>query len=388
MKRELERAELPGEHEARERAWSALSEAFARRERVPWPRRHRRQLVVAAAAAAVVAAALSPPGLAVLGSLRDAIGRERVVGVRPAHRELIRLPAPGRLLVESRPGTWVVQAGGSRRLLGPYRQASWSPHGLFLAAVRPFELLAIDPKGAVRWSKPRKQQLRWPRWSFEGYRIAYLSDATLRVITGDGASDRGFGNADPRVAPAWRPGTHEVAWAASARVVQVAAADARRLRWRAATIGPVAALSWSDDGRLLLVAERTRLAVYSADGRLEETIALPRGSTLAAAAFRPGTHEVARLVRAGGRSRIVATDANGRSRTLFAAAGRLEGLTWSPDGEWLLASWPAADEWLFVHDASPARLVAVTAISRQFDPGARAPAFPTVGGWCCSPPAG
>ena len=88
MKRELQRIDIPGEHDARERTWRVLQTAFVERERVTWPRRHARSLVLAAAGAAIVAAAVTPPGQSVVNSIRDAVGREKVVGVRPAHRDL------------------------------------------------------------------------------------------------------------------------------------------------------------------------------------------------------------------------------------------------------------------------------------------------------------
>src|SRR5436190_11504499 len=166
MKRDLERIDIPGEHEARARAWRTIEAAFAQRERVAWPRKHARTLALTAAAVAVVAAEVTPPGRSVVNSVRDAVGREKVVGVRPAHRELVRLPAPGRLLVVSPSGTWVF-SGSSRRRLGPYRMASWSPHGKYVAAVKNFELYALDPnaKGHVRWSMGFKRPVASPRWS-------------------------------------------------------------------------------------------------------------------------------------------------------------------------------------------------------------------------------
>ena len=135
MKRELERIEIPGEYDARRRTWEVVRAAYDEREPVSWPRRHVRALALAAAAVALVAAAVTPPGRSVVNAIRDAVGREKVVGVRDAEPELVRLPAPGRLLVQSPRGAWVVQRDGSRRLLGPYRDASWSPRGLFVAGV-------------------------------------------------------------------------------------------------------------------------------------------------------------------------------------------------------------------------------------------------------------
>ena len=141
MKPELERIAIPGEHEARARAWSVVARAFDARQparpRPTWPR----VAAIAVAVAAVAAAALSSPGRAVLDEVRE------VVGVERAQPALFSLPAPGRLLVASDAGLWVVQQDGSKRLLGPYREGSWSPFGRFVVAARENELAALEPDG-------------------------------------------------------------------------------------------------------------------------------------------------------------------------------------------------------------------------------------------------
>lgn len=383
MRRELEQIDIPGEHDARVRTWETVRRAFVERERVTWPRRHARALVVLAACAALAAAAVTPPGRSVVNSIRDAVGREKVVGVRNAHRELVRLPAAGRLLLDSSLGPWVVQEGGSRRLLGPYRMASWSPHGLYVAAVRDFELLALDPKGHVRWTIGRKQQLAHPRWSFDGFRIAYLSDRSLRVVIGDGSRDWGLGGADPRVAPAWRPGTHEVAWIGSGGELRVADADARRLLWRVPQAARVRALEWSTDGAQLIVLRRRLLTVYLADGRRFTEIPIGDGVAFTAAAFRPRTHQFAYAALVPGRRSRVFLFAGG-SRQLFSGASTFGDLAWSPDGSWLLVGWPSADELVFLRVGSPPKLVAVANVAEQFNPGVRLASFPRLDGWCCS----
>ena len=92
------------------------------------------------------------PDDAVVNSLRDTIGRERVVGGQPAAAELLRLPAGGRLLVGARPAPGSSPSTGAKRLLGPYSDASWSPHGLFVVTAQKRDLLALDPHGRIRWS--------------------------------------------------------------------------------------------------------------------------------------------------------------------------------------------------------------------------------------------
>ena len=159
------------------------------------------------------------------------------------------------MLVGSDRGAWVVQRDGSKRLLRGYRDASWSPHGVYLAAVLGNELRALEPGGAVHWSIARPGRLASPRWSDATppcCRIAYLVGRTLRVVNGNGTDDRLLARGVAPVAPAWRPHTHVVAYVDGRGLVHLLEADSgRRLR----TIRPLqrpAGLEWSSDGTRLL----------------------------------------------------------------------------------------------------------------------------------------
>jgi WD40-like Beta Propeller Repeat len=323
VKPELQNVEIPGEYEARRRTWEVVRAAYAERERIAWPRRHARSLVLAAAAVAVVAAAVTPPGRSVVDSVR------RTIGVEHAQRELFRLPAPGRLLVQSERGAWVVQPDGSRRLLGRYRDASWSPRGKFVAAILDGRtLVALEPNGTVHWEKPQRVRLASPRWSYEGYRIAYLAGSRLRVINGDGTGDRLIGAADPAVAPAWRPRTHELAYVAHGVTKVVDVDSGKALRPRAA-----------DSARLH-------------------------------AAVRPGGGPTARIESRRGRSVVLVG-----KRQVFSGAGRFGSVAWSPDGRWLAVGWPSADQLVFVRIGGMPKLVAFSDAARQFG------SAPSIAGW-------
>jgi hypothetical protein len=105
-------------------------------------------------------------------------------------------------------------------------------------------------------------------------------------------------------------------------------------------------------------------------------------------ATSPRTGEIA-LIRTApnarsGRSELVLLDRDGiGERRLFSGPGRFADVEWSPDGEWLLLSWPEADQWLFIRPRDE-KLRAVSNISRQFAPGESGDAaFPRISGWCC-----
>jgi WD40-like Beta Propeller Repeat len=366
---------IPEQEEARRRSHAVVTAAFAEREPTPQRRHYVKPTIAFAVVAAVVAAAASPPGRAVLGSLR-----KTVAGEKRAAPELFSLPSGGRLIVNSPHGPWIVQANGSRRRLGAYREAAWSPHGKFVVASRADEVVAVSPKGDVHWTLPRPR-VRFARWggSRVDTRVAYLSGSRLHMVAGDGTGDVdlcGEPAAAP-VAPEWRPPgiPHVLAFASADGRVFVLDADRCSLAWRSAPFADPRALRWSDDGRRLLLVTRDELVAFGARARPLAVLRL-RGVT--DAAFRPGSHELA-LVRGGEVLGLSADRLGATPRRLFRVTGRIGQIAWSPNGRWLLVTWPDADQFLFVHGR---RIRAVSGITHQFGGSA----FPTLGGWCCTLP--
>ena len=357
----------PGEHEAGERAWAVISRAYAERVPVAWPRRHWQPLVAAAAVAAVVAASLSPPGRSVVHSFRKA------VGVEQAEPALFSLPTRGQLLVTSRSGLWLVSSDGSKRRLGRYRDASFSPHGLFVAATRANQLVALDPKGSVRWTLARRAP-RFPAWTGTrtDTRIAYLSGGRLRIVAGDGTGDRAVVQAST-VAPAWRPGPGRVLAYADGRSAVVFDIDRGAVLLRTRPIlEPVRKVAWSRDGERLLVFAPHATRVYR-NGRVVQQDD-PSDATLDTdAAFVDGGRNVA-ASRVAGVSSNVFRIAGGP--VIFSGSGVFRQLEPSPDGRWLLVTWPTANQWVFVR-TKRRKIVAVARITQQFGRAAR------VEGWCC-----
>jgi WD40-like Beta Propeller Repeat len=376
VRRELERIAIPDEHEARERAWSLVQAAYAEREPVQRPRSRLVPILVAAAVAVAVAAAVSPPGRAVLDDVRDAVLPTRVERAEPA---LFSLPTGGRVLAVSDAGAWVVQRDGSRRLLGRYREASWSPHGLFVVASRRNELTTLEPDGDVRWTLARPD-VSFPRWT--GSRtdtdIAYLTTSRLHVVAGNGRQDVDAGGlpAAAPVAPAWRPQPEQsrvLAFVDTRGRVTAYDAGAGAVLFRTPALPGPRALSWSPNGTL---AVATRNGVVVIAGRRQVARRALRG--VVSVAFSPDGRTLAVL-----RSNEVSLlDPQLRSsRRVFAGGGRLDGLAWSPDGRWLLVGWPTADQWLFVAARRTARIRAVSNVAAQL----RSQSFPRIEGWCCAP---
>jgi len=363
----------PGEREAGERSWNVVRDAYEERIHVP-RKRGWRPIAIAAAAAVVVAGAVTSPGHAVFGSLRNAVRGEP--NAAPA---LFSLPTSrSRLLVNSADGAWVVQKDGSKRLLDGYRDASWSPHGLFLAATRGGELRALEPSGKVHWSIGRVGRIRNPRWSSDGFRIAYFAGGTLRVVNGDGTGDHLL-TRDVRPGPsAWQPNAnaHALAYVNRAGKIQIGNVDKRNRSATVQTRDAPRQLEWTSDGKWLVAVERNAVEVF---GRRGPRIGgLDRGAArVVDASISPNGKSIAFIETEGTRSTLQLTGVlGGPTGPVFSGAGTFTKVIWSPDGRWLLLDWSSADQWLFIRRPVK-KLVAVSNIRANFGEE------PSLAGWCC-----
>jgi hypothetical protein len=369
-------APVPDELEAQRRTWGVVKAAYAEREPVRRPRRLR-LLVALAVLAALVAAALSPPGRAVGDWLRD-----RVAGEEETQPALVRLPTAGQLLVVSEEGPWLVRPDGSKRRLGDYDDASFSPSARFVVATSGRRVVALEVDGDPRWSVTQPDPVADARWApSPGFRVAYRTGDTLRVVAGDGTGDRLLAENVAEVAPAWQPleGRSVLAYADAAGRVHVADSEGEE-RWSAEPGAPPAKLLWSSDGRFLLVITTgTRHPIFGQAGRRGGTLKTPPAHSVLDAEFEPGTRRVAYSAFDGERGIVVL----GEER-LQRVEGRISDLAFSPDGRWLLAGWPEADQFLFLRLPGVRRIVAVDDVRREFDPGSPAiREFPRISGWCC-----
>jgi len=372
-KRALTRFRAPDEPGAQVRAWPAIRSAYQDRLPVAERRSYRRPASALAAGLVLLGAlALSPAG-ATVGHLIS-----RALGVEHASPALSSLPAPGRVLVSGPGGTWTVAPDGSARRLGPWAQASWSPHGLYVAVAGANGLTTVNPRGVPQWSLGRRR-VSDPRWfSPSGYRVAYLSGTELRVVAGDGSGDGVLAAAVARVAPAWRPGrAYQLAYLTARGSLVVRDANSGRKLWSARD-GAVRELEWSADGQRLLAVSARAARIYTASGRLLSTQASPGGPILDGA-LSPSGRRLA-LVTGGVGGEVVV---EGQQPQRVLAGAGLGQVAWSPNGRWLLISWPAANQWVFVRVVGAPRIFAVSRIAQRFAATARS-GFPQLEGWCCT----
>ncbi len=419
LQRLLQEAPLDGEAEARERSWRVINAAHAERTAAPRPVVSVRRLAIAlAATGALLALILTPAGARVVDAVRNATG----IGEKNAKPALTSLPAPGSLVVESPVGPWVVHDDGSKRLLGDYEQASWSPHGIYLALARHDELAAITPTGVLHWTIAGKA-IGDPSWSPAGNRVAYRSGDALWLAAGDASFHEQLVSSIAPVAPTWRPiahptsalvqagpGVNVLAYVDSENRIVVLDTDAKQTLWTSDPQPRPSELVWSSDGRQLVAVTPRALYTYRGTGTpIVSSVA--HGQTIRSAAALPDTHRVVASLRARDPGELRSTSPTGSGarrltglgqRQGMIVAGRLDGTTFtghplfsapsalgdpvpSPDGTSILVPWPAADQWVFVDANGGGKLRAVDDISHQFDPKATGPvAFPRVEGWCCS----
>ena len=278
------------------RWWRRLRGAAVR---APQPARIRVRVALPRASAALVAGARTRPRPArrSLDFVRDVVKPERQGGRRrsppcPLWRPAGRVPARALGRAED----------GSQRLLGDYRQASMVARTAYYVARD--KRASTERRGAG--SAPCDGPLnRAPAAAtldarrIPGYRIAYRTGSSMRVVGGDGVGR------SPRSTATWlRP---PPAWAAPLPQAKLEAARASTCspsrsptaRWRRSTptrarcsgalLRPRAggARDWSADGSRLAALSATELRVFTAQGDLTQTVHLPSGLRAADGAFAP-----------------------------------------------------------------------------------------------------
>ncbi|HKO38966.1 MAG TPA: hypothetical protein VJU14_11425 [Solirubrobacterales bacterium] len=389
----LREATIPVPAEAEERGLRVVEAAYAHRQPRGRPVALPRLALAFAVATLLTALLLSPAGATVREWVDDVVTTS---APRP-EPELAEIPGGGRLLVQSAAGPWVVQPDGSRRLLGDYEEATWSPRGLFVAAVQGRTLSAVEPDGDPRWSVTAARRVADPRWAPGGERIAYRSGQALRVVAGDGTGDRLLARSTAPVAPAWSPlGDAALAYVSSAGMLRIVHSEDGGDFAIGLAGTSVDEIEWGDGGATIL--EKSPGALRLQPVRLSKLQArpgigdrrdlpVPAGATVVDAALAPERQLVAAVLTLwrdhGTRSAVILFDPEqARARRLLTVPGSLGQVAWSPDGRRLLVAWPGANQWLFL-PIGRGQGRAVANVSRAFAPGGRAASFPRVEGWCC-----
>lgn len=384
----LDEVEAPEEHRAEERSRRVVEAAFAEQRAAARPRRNTalRAGLALAGSGLVAAFALTPAGAEVSGWIAD----QMQLGSDDAEPRLTSLPASGSLLVESEAGVWTVTDDGSRRLLGDYERATWSPSGLYAGVTDGPEIRAVAASGETRWVRPpASAEISALGWSTDdGDRIAYLVEGTeLHVMAADNSRDSVLDPTVSRVTPAWRPDNSEteivrqLAYADADGTVRVVDTETGREIFNQVTPAGLRELEWDPRGDALLLVGRKSIELRSGSGTATSWAARGPGNRAARwteASPAPRGDRIAAVSRSRGKS-TVAILSQGGPEELITVPSRISSVDFSPDGEWILLGLPDADQWLFVR-ARDGEVKAVSNISSQFESPGEAP---RVAGWCC-----
>ena len=364
--------EAPAEQEAAERAWAVVREAYETRELVRWPRRHARPLVAGALVAAVIAAVLSPPGRSVVHSLRDGCGD------REGRACAVLRALPGSAAGEKQEWPLACPRGRLEAQPRPLRRRR-------VLAARPLHRRdASEPARRARPEGRRALDARPPGPTLPG--LDRDADGYAHRLPLERPPSRRGRRRDRRPRTGASSGSRAgLAARAPSRAGLRAQAQARSRSWTptpgpccggSAAREPVRKLQWSGDGRLLLVFAPHATRVYDLRGRVVAADDPSDATFDVDATFVPPAHAVV-AIRAEGLGSSVFSIVSGR--TLFRGTGTFSQLTFSPNGRWLLVSWPTANQWVFVRTGRHRKIVGASRISVQFG------GFPRVEGWCCAP---
>jgi hypothetical protein len=386
LRERLQSAQLDLDPHSEQRAWQIVRHAY---DPHPVARSRPRRLAILAVACCALSAAIalgtvSAPRQAFARWFRDAFGLRAQPHIV---RVLGGLPGGGRLLVNTANGPWLVNADGSRHYLGGYAGAAWSPHSLYVVAWRGTELSALNLAGVRQWVITAPGPITTARWSPDGYRIAFLAEDSLRVAAADSSGEHTVSAAAAAIPPAWQPQTgsvHRVTFVRRDGSVEQIDTDTGALVWRVRPPAPARQLVWSPDGRLLLVVEAHQVAEYSASGQLIRTVSPSPRATIGATAFISATRFVLVTHPVGGDSDSIQLRQLGSTAPpviLYTGIERLTGLAASPSHQWLLATSPTADQWIFIQIGTHPKLLATSAITTKFQRPDRTTSFPQLDGW-------
>lgn len=400
LSEKLNEVPLPEQEEAEARAWRTVRAAFTEqmeerasdesrsaeanrnwRPKLPWASGRRVGVVLAAVVAAIVV--ITPAGAEVRSWVGDAFDGHEIESAQV----LSAPPGGGRLLVDAPSGTWVTDLDGSSRLLGDFEDSTWSPQGLYVAAVDDRQLVALEPDGDVRWALSRPGHPSNPSWNTpDGFRIAYLEGGDLRVVAGDGTGDQLLARGAAPVKPAWRPGPeHLVAFARQEGGMEVVGADDRRRRFLIKSGSLMEGLQWSADGSHLMTWTKKGVTLFDSTGKRIWRYRPRTRGPIRSAAIEPGRPLRIAVLQGRDRTAVALAGPGVSRRILLAAPGILDDPVWSPDGGWLSLGWPEADQWIYLHGRKLGQIDVVAEVGEQFSPGATSPvAFPRITGWCCN----
>jgi hypothetical protein len=220
-------------------------------------------LVLAAVAFAVGAGAAA---LAASGNLRVDIGASQKPA-RPVPTRLSVPPGSNGLALVAGGKLWLATRTGLRIEGMPVSAAELSPRALYAVVGIGSSLVALAPGNRHPWVHPAGGRVVAASWSPDGLKIAYVVTRhrryELRMIEGDGSTDRLVARSVRPAKPSWRPDALAVAYVDArgrAAVDDLGTASRRTFDTRDCG-GAARAVAYAPSGRRLAVAGRGGLGL-------------------------------------------------------------------------------------------------------------------------------
>jgi hypothetical protein len=291
-------------------------------------------------------------------------------------------------------GIWRVGRTGEIARIGQGWLARPSPTGSAIAVVSNSHVVLTTPSGHELWRRSTGEVTELA-FSRNGEHLAYVNGAGVHIVDIDGRAARLV--ADGALGPiAWSPRDDSklaVYYGAAVRLLDI---NRGREMWRAELPrlrGDPRGLEWTGDGASILVADSRSIAVIGADGKLRRSYAGFRDDIVQVAANPQSGNIAAVSVRSRvGRglywSTVTRLDTvTGARSRLFATAGVVGGIAWSPSRNWLLVDSRGSDEWRFIHVDRTRSVLSVPDVAHRFPrlgrPGVN-PQLDVTHGWCCA----
>jgi WD40 repeat protein len=291
-------------------AWRARRELERDRETA---RKRQRRLVVVATAALLALAAMT--AVAVYALVERSHARN---AAREAHARTLQATALAEL--SSNPHRALADAVGAARLAPGARSEEVLRQALIADRLRRV-LPAGGPVSVVAYDR-----------GGSGRMLAAGADRHVRIYSAHGLLDRTLSLGGPVAAASFSPDGRLVLAAGGREAVLWSAATGARIRSLRLTRAATSAM-FSPDGRLILTTSLGGATLWRiATGR---RVALLQQRPVVAGTFSPGGRLVATLDASKPQPRVRVFDSSGRLLHLFAPDAELEGIAFSPDGSLL-----------------------------------------------------
>jgi hypothetical protein len=257
---------------------------------------------------------------------------------------LLAAPPAGRLLVVDdafEPVAVVLADGRAPTILPGAVNARLGPGGLVVTAGLDGVRL-IDPRrGLTLWRLPTAAHAGAPRVAPDGGRVAFISGGRLSLARPDTGALRRIARVRP-VAPAWTPRDPAAIASVAADGTVIVRSARDRVLGRARPMPDPTAVTFTGDGRRLIVSSRFRLSALPGGGHAGWSWRIRHGALGSVRALPGGERLVVTLItrRSTSVALLGGAQPRPRPRVLARSQGFVGPAVPSPEGRWIAVAEP------------------------------------------------